>query len=64
MIGGQRLLILSCSQRKRPDPSLLPAIERYNGPPFQVLRRYLRECRGAAALHPYWMSTFYRRLMA
>ncbi|MFL5759988.1 MAG: DUF6884 domain-containing protein [Thermomicrobiales bacterium] len=37
-----RLLILSCSQRKRPDSGLLPAIERYNGPPFQVLRKYLR----------------------
>jgi len=39
----KRLLILSCSQRKRPDPGLLPAIERYDGPVFQVVRRYLRE---------------------
>jgi len=38
-----RLLILSCSQRKRPDPDTLPAIERYDGPAFRVLRRYLRE---------------------
>jgi hypothetical protein len=38
-----RLLILSCSQRKRPDPGLLPAIERYDGPAFRVLRRFLRE---------------------
>lgn len=36
------LLVLSCSQRKRPDPGLLPAIERYQGPHFQVLRKYLR----------------------
>ena len=35
-----RLLILSCSQRKRPQPGLLPAIERYDGPFFRVLRRY------------------------
>ena len=38
-----RLLILGCSQRKRPDPGLLPAIERYDGPPYRVLRRYLRQ---------------------
>jgi hypothetical protein len=37
------LLILACSQRKRPDPGLLPAIERYDGPTFRVLRRFLRE---------------------
>ena len=35
-----RLLILSCSQRKRPDPGLLPAIERYDGPAFRVLRKF------------------------
>ena len=28
----KRLLILSCSQRKRPNPGLLPAIERYSLP--------------------------------
>ena len=39
----KRLLILACSQRKRPDRDLLPAIERYNGPQFQVLRKFLRE---------------------
>src|SRR5438128_9858454 len=38
----QRLLILACSQRKRPYASLLPAIERYDGPAFRVLRRYRR----------------------
>lgn len=37
-----RLLILSCSQRKQPDPGLLPAIERYDGPAFRVLRKYGR----------------------
>ncbi len=37
------LLIIACSQRKHPDPGLLPAIERYDGPSFQVLRRFLRE---------------------
>jgi hypothetical protein len=37
-----RLLILACSQRKRPDAELLPALERYDGPAFRVLRRFLR----------------------
>lgn len=35
-----RLLLLSCSQRKRQQPGLLPAIERYDGPLFRLLRRY------------------------
>lgn len=43
----RRLLILSCSKRKRSDESLLPAIERYDGPCFRVLRRYLRTCSAA-----------------
>lgn len=36
------LLIVSCSQRKRSDAGLLPAIERYDGPAFRLLRRFLR----------------------
>lgn len=44
MNSHRRLLILSCSQRKHPSEDLLPAIERYNGPLFFVLRRFLREC--------------------
>ena len=43
MCYRRRLLILSCSQRKRTSHEFLPAIERYNGPLFQVLRRFLRE---------------------
>ena len=37
------LLIVGCSQRKRPDPGLLPAIERYDGVNFRVLRKAKRE---------------------
>jgi hypothetical protein len=37
-----RLLILACSQRKVAAPGPLPAIERYDGPAFRVLRKYLR----------------------
>lgn len=39
---GRRLLILACSRGKRPDVGLLPALERYDGPAFRILRRYLR----------------------
>jgi hypothetical protein len=38
-----RLLILSCSKAKRKNAGCLPAIERYDGPTFRVLRRYLRQ---------------------
>jgi hypothetical protein len=38
----RRLLILSCSKKKRSSLELLPAIERYDGPLFRVLRRSLR----------------------
>src|SRR5215471_14448479 len=44
MTSDQRLLILACSQRKRPDLILLPALERYDGPVFYMLRKFLREC--------------------
>lgn len=43
MIEKRRLLILSCSRRKQTDEGLLPAIRRYDGPCFRVLRRYLKE---------------------
>lgn len=38
-----RLLILNCSARKRGDAGRMPAVERYNGPLWQVLRSYQRE---------------------
>jgi hypothetical protein len=38
---AQRLLILSCAQRKNLQPDPLPAVLRYDGPAFRVLRRYL-----------------------
>jgi hypothetical protein len=37
------LLIVACSQRKKPAKGKLPAIDRYDGPVFRVLRKYLRE---------------------
>jgi hypothetical protein len=35
--------LLGCSQRKRLDEGLLPAIDRYDGPTFRLLRRYLKQ---------------------
>jgi hypothetical protein len=37
------LVILGCSQRKIRTAGVLPAINRYDGPVFRVIRRYLRE---------------------
>jgi hypothetical protein len=38
-----RLLILACSATKRRDAGLLPAINRYDGPSYRTLRRFLAE---------------------
>jgi hypothetical protein len=37
-----RLLILSCSSKKRSTPDLLPALERYDGPAYRVMNKFLR----------------------
>jgi hypothetical protein len=37
-----RLIVIGCSAHKRPDAGELPAIERYAGPSFGVLRKFLR----------------------
>jgi hypothetical protein len=42
-----RVLVLGCSRRQRPDLRPLPAIQRYDGPSFRVLRRYFRNVTGA-----------------
>lgn len=39
---GKQLLILGCSQAKREGDGLLPALDRYDGPPYRVLRKFLR----------------------
>ena len=41
--GFRSLRIVACSQRKRRDSGLLPAIERYDGLYFRVLRKARRE---------------------
>ena len=60
MNSKKRLLILSCSQRKSDSLERLPAIERYNGPLFFVLRRFIRECPSQARhLDVYILSAAY-----
>jgi len=60
MASDRRLLVLSCSQRKRHTPGLLPAIDRYDGPAFRVLRRFLSERPdGAKQLDVFILSTMY-----
>lgn len=44
------MLLISCSQRKRQDLGFMPAIDRYDGPAFRVLRRYLRETKDPTLL--------------
>jgi hypothetical protein len=39
---SKRLLILACSERKREGDELLPAIDRYNGPAWQLVRNFLQ----------------------
>ena len=43
------LLLVSCSQAKRPDAGLMPAYERYDGPAYKVLRCWMRQ-------NPYWQD--------
>lgn len=42
-MASQPLLILSCSKRKKETSQLLPAINRYDGPLFQGLRKHVRD---------------------
>jgi hypothetical protein len=44
-----RLLVIACSEKKLPGAGSMPAVERYDGPAFRVLRKYLR---GASAEVP------------
>jgi len=49
-MASRQLLVLGCSQAKREAPGLLPAIDRYDGSSYRVLRRYLREREWPASL--------------
>ena len=40
--SNPRLLILSCSQRKQSTQGLLPALQRYDGPAYRVMNKFMR----------------------
>ena len=40
---NNRLLILGCADRKYASDGLLPALHRYDGPAYRVVRKFLRE---------------------
>ena len=42
-LASQYLLLLACSQRKYTEPALLPALERYDGGNYRLLRKAQRE---------------------
>ena len=42
-----RCLILSCSKTKRSSDDALPAVQRYDGPPFRVFRNFLKSAPSA-----------------
>ena len=48
--SNSRLLILSCSQKKRSNPGSIPALERYDGPAFRVMNKFIRVCSSEAQL--------------
>lgn len=59
-LGKHRCLILSCSQSKNTLLQPLPAIQRYSGPSYQVLNRFLREqSQEASNLDIYILSAQY-----
>lgn len=39
---AQRILIVSCSRRKTQEPGSKAAVDRYDGPTFRLLRRFLQ----------------------
>ena len=39
----KNLLLISCSQTKRQDAKLMPAVERYDGPVYRCLRKLIRD---------------------
>lgn len=55
----RQLLVLGCSQNKRDAPGLLPAIDRYDGSSYRVLRNYLREREWPASLSVAVLSAKY-----
>lgn len=49
-IANRHLLVLSCSSKKLQISEAIPAIRRYDGPMYRVLRSFLRESRWPTSL--------------
>ena len=49
----KRLVILACSQRKVQGNLLMPAIARYDGPAYKVVRKWLRATPDARFYHDF-----------
>ena len=43
VVGDRRLLIVGCSAVKRTSGGFLPALDRYDGPVYRVMRTFLRD---------------------
>jgi hypothetical protein len=54
-----RALLLACSARKSQAPGLIPALERYDGPAYRMLRRRQREGRLGTDLQVWILSARY-----
>ena len=46
MPNSRSLVILGCSERKKPTAHLIAAVDRYDGPVFRVLRKHARDAAG------------------
>src|ERR1051325_5453573 len=56
---AKRLLVIGCSQTKRETQGLLPAIDRYDGSSYRVLRNFLREYQWPSCLSVAVLSARY-----
>lgn len=63
-LDDQYLLLLSCSQRKHSNVALLPAIERYDGGTYRLLRKAQREGRFPTNLDVLILSAKYGLITA
>lgn len=55
----RHLVVLGCSATKSTSPGLIPAIDRYDGPTYRVLRSFLRESRWPSLLSVAVLSARY-----
>jgi hypothetical protein len=64
MSYSQNMLIIACSQAKTKDVGLVPAIDRYDGPAFRLLRKYKRQHHDRDFPHTVVLSAKYGLIFA